>query len=447
MVVGGRLYPSDRGVEQTNKYIYYDGSAGAGGDFMRTNAKGWSTGSYDFAEMFPSDQKLTAGDIVSFSGTGEQVKRANDSADERFAGIVSTRPGFLAGENTAGMYPIALAGRVPTKVSAENGAIVVGDPLTASSTAGVAMKATVSGQIVGYALEAYTGNESDNLVMTYVSVGYWGGGSVSATPGTENSASGFGSYGTSNFVALNMAGNIFMATNQILSIGRLEGAGGFWSIESDGTIKTESVVKTVIDSYQNTKVETVAVTSPEVIITLSGTAKLTDGRAEVRFEEVIPEYNDVISAIASIRVVVTPSGPASLYVSEKDQNHFVVQRFNGTADVEFDWMVIGYRKGFEPQLNQDADLDQQPDVEAVIIDVPETIVEEESVVEEDAVEVSPVEEVVVQEVIEEVVVPLVEEESVVEDVVDVLADEIPQDVVEPDVTVEPDVPVSPDVSL
>ncbi|MCX6714331.1 MAG: hypothetical protein NTX72_00775, partial [Candidatus Uhrbacteria bacterium] len=40
MVVGGKLYPSNLGGVQTEKYIYYDGSAGPGGDFMRTNGSG-----------------------------------------------------------------------------------------------------------------------------------------------------------------------------------------------------------------------------------------------------------------------------------------------------------------------------------------------------------------------------------------------------------------------
>ena len=146
-----------------------------------------------------------------------------------------------------------------------------------------------------------------------------------------------------------MSGNIYLATNQILSIGRLEGVSAVWSIESDGTIKTEGLIKTVTESYQGTKVETLAVTSPESVITLTGTATLVEGKAEVRFEEVLPEFNDVISAIAPVRVIVTPSGPVSLYVSEKDQNHFIVERFVGSADVEFDWMVTGYRKGYEPE--------------------------------------------------------------------------------------------------
>jgi hypothetical protein len=347
MIIGGNLYPSDRGKSQTEKYIYYDGSSGAAGDFMRTNAKGWSTGSYDFAEMFPSGESLTSGDIVAFTGSGEAVARATGAPTERLAGIVSTRPGFLAGENVAGAYPIALAGRVPTKVSLENGAIAVGDPLTSSTKVGVAMKATQAGQIIGYALETYVGTESDNLILTYVNLGYWSGGPQTITI-VQNVASEVPT-GSQGYSSLNMSGNIFMATNSILSIGRLEGMGAIWSVESDGTIKTQGELKTVTDSYQGTKIETVAVTSPQSVITLTGTATLVDGKAEVRFEDVRADFNDVISAIAPIRVIVTPSGPVSLYVSEKDQNHFIVQRFAGSADVEFDWMVTGYRKGYEPE--------------------------------------------------------------------------------------------------
>lgn len=347
MVIGGRLYPSDRGTPQTDKYIYYDGSSGPAGDFMRTNAKGWSTGSYDFAEMFPSSQSLTSGDIVAFSGSGESVIQATGADGEQLAGIVSTRPGFLAGENVEGAYPIALAGRVPTKVSIENGVIAVGDPLTASSTAGVAMKATEAGHIVGYALESYTGSESDNLILAYVNLGYWSGEPQAVTI-IQNEASQAPS-GTQNYTALNMSGNIFMATNQILSIGRLEGLGNIWSVEADGTIKTRGSVKIVTDSYQGSPVETVAVTSPEDLITLVGTSTLTEGRAEVRFEDIDPQFNDVVSAIAPIRVIVTPSGPVSLYVSEEDQNHFVVERYIGSKDVRFHWMVTGYRKGYEPE--------------------------------------------------------------------------------------------------
>ena len=384
MVIGGNLYPSDRGVAQTEKYIYYDGSEGAAGDFMRTNAKGWSTGSYDFAEMFPSAESLQSGEVVVFSGSGHEVRSATGAEDEQLAGIVSTRPGFLAGENVDGSYPIALAGRVTTKVSVQSGAIVVGDPLTSSSTKGVAVKATESGQIVGYALEAFDGTESDDLILAYVNIGYWQDEEITPVVIVQNTASEVS--GNTNFSQLNMTGNISMNSYEINGIGKLTGMGDSWMLASDGTLTTSGLLKTVIDSYQNEKVETVAVTSPEVMIMLTGTAILENDQLEIRFENVIPEYNDVISAIAPIRVFVTPHGPVSLYVSESDQNHFVVTRFQGDMDVEFDWMVSAYRKGYEPvdeeetvqatevaeavEAPSDSSVQSDPVTEEVITEVP-----------------------------------------------------------------------------
>src|SRR5207237_1879002 len=79
-------------------------------------------------------------------------------------GVVSTKPGLvfdagkthLAGDNsgliTRDKTVVALVGRVPVKISMENGAIRVGDPLTSSSRPGIAMKATSAGKIIGYAL-------------------------------------------------------------------------------------------------------------------------------------------------------------------------------------------------------------------------------------------------------------------------------------------------------
>jgi hypothetical protein len=45
--------------------------------------------------------------------------------------------------------PMAMVGRVPTKVSAENGPIKVGDLLVTSSTMGYAMKGTDRSQMLG----------------------------------------------------------------------------------------------------------------------------------------------------------------------------------------------------------------------------------------------------------------------------------------------------------
>ncbi len=60
---------------------------------------------------------------------------------------------------------------MPVKVSNENGEIAVGDLLTTSSTPGVAMKATHDGQIIGNALNAYSGN-SVGTIDVFVNVSY-----------------------------------------------------------------------------------------------------------------------------------------------------------------------------------------------------------------------------------------------------------------------------------
>jgi hypothetical protein len=84
-------------------------------------------------------------------------------------GVISTQPGLILGEQGVkeGMFSvyIALAGRVPVKVSTENGPIQPGDMLTSSLTPGVAMKATKAGPIIGFALTSYEGEEIGTAIV------------------------------------------------------------------------------------------------------------------------------------------------------------------------------------------------------------------------------------------------------------------------------------------
>jgi hypothetical protein len=80
------------------------------------------------------------------------------------AGIYSTKPGFVGRkqaptpETSATEVPMAMVGRVPTKVSAENGSIKVGDLLVSSSKPGYAMRGTdrslLTGAVVGKAMDS-----------------------------------------------------------------------------------------------------------------------------------------------------------------------------------------------------------------------------------------------------------------------------------------------------
>ena len=68
---------------------------------------------------------------------------------------------------------VALAGRVPVKVDAAFGAIRPGDYLTSSPIAGVAMKATGPGPVVGTALESL--DQGSGRIQVYVHRGWYGG--------------------------------------------------------------------------------------------------------------------------------------------------------------------------------------------------------------------------------------------------------------------------------
>ncbi|MBE7525259.1 hypothetical protein HS096_02625 [candidate division WWE3 bacterium] len=190
LAISGRFYPSDEGMPQFDKYIFYQ-ATGTPGDYMRTNASGWGTGSYDFAEFFPSAEPLEPGDIVVVDPTEpERVKKSTHIGEGAIVGIVSTKPGFLGGEWKEGHYAIALAGRVPTKVNTENGIIRAGDYLAPSSQPGIAMRATAPGPTAAIALQDYDGTSATSTIIAYVYVGWWGGddGAGSGASGGTGSA-------------------------------------------------------------------------------------------------------------------------------------------------------------------------------------------------------------------------------------------------------------------
>jgi cysteine-rich repeat protein len=72
---------------------------------------------------------------------------------------------------------VALIGRVPVKVSTENGAIEPGDYLTSSTKPGVAMKATQAGPVIGKALEVYNNSDPNQVgkILVFVNLTWYGG--------------------------------------------------------------------------------------------------------------------------------------------------------------------------------------------------------------------------------------------------------------------------------
>ncbi|MDD2731292.1 MAG: hypothetical protein PHW33_04190, partial [Candidatus Portnoybacteria bacterium] len=181
LTVGKRLYLGSKvnGQGSTTTYIYVDDTLAPTSTYIATNADGWQTlSTYDYAERYESSDDLVPGDLVTTDPAGvNKVKRVVSTA-EPIIGIVSTKPGFVTGAYAKGNFPIALAGRVPTRVSTANGTIAIGDYLAASDMPGVAVRATGTGNVVGIALEPYTLPEV-GLISVFVKPSY-----MAATIGT-----------------------------------------------------------------------------------------------------------------------------------------------------------------------------------------------------------------------------------------------------------------------
>ena len=146
------------------------GGAGGSGEVRIWTLRGAGA---DLAEIYgTNDQTLEAGDVVTLDPEMiAGVKKTTTTYDGQVMGIVSTNPGVVIGDiEDAGVKPVllALSGRVPVKVSLENGPIKKGDYLTTSTTPGVAMKATKAGQIIGQAMTEYADATAPGYVVAFI---------------------------------------------------------------------------------------------------------------------------------------------------------------------------------------------------------------------------------------------------------------------------------------
>jgi hypothetical protein len=126
----------------------------------------FDTGASDVAEYYATDQALQPGDVVMAAPTGGgRIVRSEGAYTTAVLGVISSGPGlalgsgeYEGGDGNVGKVPVALTGRVPCKVSAENGPIRPGDLLVTSATPGHAMRADEDkirhGSVIGKALDS-----------------------------------------------------------------------------------------------------------------------------------------------------------------------------------------------------------------------------------------------------------------------------------------------------
>ncbi|MFH0790419.1 MAG: hypothetical protein V2A64_02190 [Candidatus Omnitrophota bacterium] len=135
----------------------------------------------DIAEISETNEDVEIGDVLVIAKNGK-FEKSNQAYDSKVAGIVSAAPAIVFEGSQLQIAPqpfefkkgrkppLALAGRVKCKVTAdEGGSIKIGDLLVTSSKPGYAMKADAEkvrvGQVLGKALGALDKGEGEITVL------------------------------------------------------------------------------------------------------------------------------------------------------------------------------------------------------------------------------------------------------------------------------------------
>jgi hypothetical protein len=418
--------------------------------------------SADYAEQFPVDEGVEFGDVVVTgvelieTTDGNRITKLVKSASPyqmNIIGVVSnnysdfTSAGYNVGQEDNPM-PVALNGRVPVKVTDENGLVQPGDKLTASSLAGYAMRATGPGMIIGTALEPFDGTVGK--VMVFMNVGWWqpeGSSQESETSDQVfNIAGGTSTTSTTSQITdgnidttiLTVEGDLDMQGKKIINVAAIEGQN--WSLSESGdlmvngkvvvagTVETKSIFKNILGVAK----EAVAAISDQISATytyvaieskldveneteegiefglygllssreelmISGSAQLVQGEATIGFD---PSFSAAISSTTPLKILITPEAPfqGQLYIAEKSIYGFTVKESIYTESGPFTWQVIARRAGFEREGESNLQAPETGDQEPPVEETPPAGGEESP-----AEETPPSEE------------PSVEEESIIEE--------------------------------
>lgn len=112
--------------------------------------------SYGVANFAPvNGDNILDGQIVTSSKEGFFISET--PYDDAMVGVITTQPAisFIDSTDLTNKHPIISSGNAYVMVSAKNGSIKEGDPITTSDIKGIGMKATEPGNILGTALEDF----------------------------------------------------------------------------------------------------------------------------------------------------------------------------------------------------------------------------------------------------------------------------------------------------
>ena len=119
-----------------------------------------------------TDGSFTNGTIVSSDNATirSQMRASDKSYDETIVGVYYNTPQPEGSQAMIKQNPFVTTGITSVKYNSENGKINKGDFITTSSEAGVGMKATKTGMVLGVALE--NASASSGLIKIRVLIQY-----------------------------------------------------------------------------------------------------------------------------------------------------------------------------------------------------------------------------------------------------------------------------------
>ncbi|MBI4457559.1 hypothetical protein HY633_01185, partial [Candidatus Uhrbacteria bacterium] len=287
-------------------------------------AQSYNATSTDLAENYSTDpaDQIEPGDIVMLDASaGANKVMKTEAAYATMLGVISTSPGLLlsgideatGASDTVHPQPVAISGRVPIKVSIENGPIAIGDPITSSSTPGVGMKASTSGRIVGYALEPYTGDESGKIKV-FMNLGWHEvapsiAGDISPTVDDHSD--------------LDLHGRSILQVKSIASLG------GDWSIDENGLMTVKEI------HAEKVRAKSLEVEADAATQTI-GQGVIHVGNSSVVIENAAIRQNT--------RIFVTFYGPVegSWWISRRENGRFEISLTKvATTDLQFEYWLLG----------------------------------------------------------------------------------------------------------
>ncbi|MDE2312232.1 MAG: hypothetical protein KGJ93_04085, partial [Patescibacteria group bacterium] len=319
----------------------------------------------DYAELYPSAEIMQAGDVAavasstaSSSTPGALVQKSTHGYDSGLLGVVSTNPAiviegssleFMSGSNYQPdpMRPaIALAGRVPVKVTNENGNIQAGDFLTSSAEfPGYAMKATRSGYVLGRALSDFSGSASSTggSVLMFVNPGFENINNtfvLGANDGQLASA-------TSTFSIISSASSsdVAMLINQ-------QGTGNLLQLQQNGQDRLLIANDGSMSLLASTTIATSTIlsvvngTTTQFSITAAGHITVgqdTAGTATIKAGDNQTAVTFAVPYGTTPKVIVTAQTLPNFFygVATKTPAGFTIQiSATSTADVSFDWVAL-----------------------------------------------------------------------------------------------------------